>query len=255
MPANFGPISAPAWRRSRLQPEADDRHPRGAAAHPGDPGRLRALIIRNSTTCDVLDRDLQRQLYVDPCRSIGRDELRFGSSSASRQSLKTPRFSARIRASKILEFCTVWARNTCRCASAPAPHARRARPGEDVGVGRRSPSPCGVGLDLERRRAIARARRKLNFASPRSALDKKHAQMLGWRVRRLPPDASGRTGSSPGLRLTILFLHQSPHSNTTTCRTPIPSRKRSNPSLISSSLSRWVNSASTASLPALKRAM
>ena len=28
---------------SRLQSEADDRHPRGAAAHPGDEGRLRPL--------------------------------------------------------------------------------------------------------------------------------------------------------------------------------------------------------------------
>ena len=40
------------------------------------------------------------------------------------------------------------------------------------------------------------------------------------------------------------------HSKNTTCRTPIPSRNRSNPSLISLSVSRWVSSASTGSLPA-----
>ena len=54
--------------------------------------------------CDVHRRDPQCPQYVDSCRSIGRDELRFGSSPASRQSLKTRRFSARIRASKSLDF-------------------------------------------------------------------------------------------------------------------------------------------------------
>ena len=44
------------------------------------------------------------------------------------------------------------------------------------------------------------------------------------------------------------------YPNITTCLTPIPSRSRSNPSLISSSFSRWVSSASTGSFPALKSA-
>ena len=40
-------------------------------------------------------------------------------------------------------------------------------------------------------------------------------------------------------------LRGHPYSNTITCLTPIPSRSRSKPSLISSSLSRWVSNWST----------
>jgi hypothetical protein len=46
-----------------------------------------------------------------------------------------------------------------------------------------------------------------------------------------------------------------PQANTTTCLTPIPSRSRSKPSLISSSFRRWVKSWSTPKRPARKRAI
>ena len=63
------------------------------------------------------------------------------------------------------------------------------------------------------------------------------------------PDKAAKAASG---RLNPVRSRAGPYPNVTTCRTPIPSRRRSKPSLMSSSFSRCVSSASTGELAGLE---
>ena len=83
--------------RSRLQSEADDRHPRGAAAHPGDEGRLSPSPYENINRQQTQPRFLRsrigsRRLFARPRRTADLQEsLRVGPVS-------TPKLSFKLRA-------------------------------------------------------------------------------------------------------------------------------------------------------------